>query len=627
VKTLRDGDGRKAAPAEKPPQAVYFGIAASPGVAIGTFFSAPTQTVFDALPETASGDTDAEIAAFDRAVHVVREELRASGRAMGTRLPEEVGALYDVYELALGDPHLTGEIIRRIRSGMSAAAATRDTVEVMASQFEAMENAYLRARAEDVRAVGRRVLRHLMSLAEDGDAPPQRTVLLGKGLGLACLSAIPEDRLVGLVCTGGSTLSHGVIVARALGIPAVVGVSAIPLDQVDGHEVILDGYRGRVILDPEPAVRAEFARLKRESTSIVAAPGCERDLPACTSDGVRVALHVNIALRSEIPLAKEQGAEGVGLYRTELPFLLRAEPPAEDTQYAIYRELLESFVPRPVIMRTLDVGGDKPLPYLPQDEANPALGLRGIRFCLAYPELFLTQLRALLRANAGLGNLHLMLPMIATPSEISQARGLIERAHEESRSAGRASALAPLGIMIEVPAAVFGIDALLEGVDFVSVGTNDLAQYVLAADRTNAALASPCDAFAPAVLRAIGMAAAGAARHGIPLSVCGELAGEPLGALLLLGLGVDSLSLSPGGIPRIKRLVRHVSHEDARALWKRAVTLASAEAVRIMLSEALAARGLADLNVRPPLGSGHGPIPRVDVDQHRGADRPHDNSQ
>ncbi|MGA7980342.1 MAG: phosphoenolpyruvate--protein phosphotransferase [Chromatiaceae bacterium] len=589
----------KAARAEKPPQTIYAGIPASPGVAIGRFFAAPSASALEAVPDTVSADPGIEIAMLDAAMHALQDELQASGRAMASRLPEEIGALYAVYEMILADPQLRGEIVGRIRSGQSAAAAVRDTVTSMARQFEAMENAYLRARAEDARAVGRRILRHLISGAPDDDAPPQWTILLGKGLGLACLSAVPGDQLVGLVCTGGSRLSHGVIIARALGIPAVVGVSGLRLEEADGHEVILDGYRGQVILDPEPALRAEFDRLRQEASPLPVASAGEHELPARTIDGVQVALQANIALLREIPLAKEQGAEGVGLYRTELPFLLRTDAPDEDTQYAIYRELLESFAPRPVTMRTLDAGGDKPLLYLPQDEANPALGRRGIRLCLAYPELFLTQLRALLRANAGLGNLRLMLPMVTTPSDIAEARVLIDHAHRELQSAGRGSALPPVGIMIEVPAAVFGIDALVEIVDFISIGTNDLAQYVLAADRTNPALEKLCDPLTPAVLRAIGMAAEGAARRGIPVSVCGELAGDPFGALLLLGLGVDALSLSAGGMPRIRHLVRRVARADARELWKLALTLHSARAVRDMLAEALAVRGLGSLSDRP----------------------------
>ena len=592
VRGRNDSRSSQVTPTERPGQTVYVGIPASPGVVIGTLFVAPSAIALDAVLDKASADPDAERAALETAMHALGEEFRMSRNTQASRLPEAIGALYGVNEMILADPDLLGEITHRIYAGQSAAAAVRDTVDIIARQFEAMENAYLRTRAEDVRAVGRRILRHLMSRDADRHALPERTILLGKGLGLACLSAIPGEQLAGLICTGGSTLSHGVILARALGIPAVVGVATMPLDQADGREVILDGYRGRVILNPEPAVRAELVNLQQEGSLHTQAPADEHELSARTIDGVQVALHANISLRSEIRVAKEQGAEGVGLYRTEWPFLLGDDAPAEDAQYAIYRELLEAFFPHPVTMRTLDAGGDKPLPYLPQDEANPALGRRGIRLCLAHPKLFLTQLRALLRANASLGNLRLMLPMITLPSDIAQARVFIERAHGQLQSAGQASTLPPVGIMVEVPAAVFGIDTLADMVDFISIGTNDLAQYVLAADRTNPALENLCDALTPAVLRAIGMAADGAARRGIPVGVCGELAGDPFGALLLLGLGVDSLSLSAAGIPHIRRLVRRVSRKDARALWKAALNLGSAGAVRSMLAEALEVRGL-----------------------------------
>ncbi|MEA3273862.1 MAG: phosphoenolpyruvate--protein phosphotransferase [Pseudomonadota bacterium] len=594
-----DGNrNRRSPPGEGRSQVLYVGTPASPGVAVGMLFAPASAASLEDVPDRAATDPDAELDALEAAMSAVHAELRDSGAEMATRLPDEVGTLYGVYEMILADPHLMEEAVRRIRGGQWAPAALCDTVQSMARNFEAMEDAYLRARAEDIRAVGRRILLRLLPRGSAPEIPLEQTVLLGKGLGLACITGIPSERLAGLVCTGGSTLSHGVIVARALGIPAVVGVEGLRLDQGDGREVILDGYRGRVILDPTPEVRAEFQRLQREETRLVEGFAAEYDLPARTLDGVPIALQANISLLSEIPRARERGAEGVGLFRTEFPFLLHDDIPDEDTQYNIYRELLETFAPHPVNIRTLDAGGDKPLPYLPQAESNPALGQRGIRLCLAHPEMFLSQLRALLRANAGLGNLRLMLPMVTLGAEIRETRELIDRAHRDLEIAGRPSMLPPVGIMVEVPAAVLRIDALAAQAAFVSIGTNDLTQYILAADRTNAALGSLCDPLTPAVLTAIGMAAEGAARQGIPVGVCGELAGDTLGALLLLGLGVDSLSLSAGGIPRVKHLIRAFSRGAARDLWKQALALDSAGGVRAMLTDVLEARWLGGL-IRP----------------------------
>ena len=296
--------------------------------------------------------------------------------------------------------------------------------------------------------------------------------------------------------------------------------------------------------------------------------------------------------------AKELGAEGVGLYRSELPFLLRDAFPGEEVQYRAYRELLEAFAPRPVIIRTLDAGGDKALPYLPLAEANPALGLRGIRLSLEHPEIFLTQLRALLRANAGLGNLRLLLPMVTLPAELRETRSLVEQAHAGLLKDGQAAAVPPVGIMLEVPAAVFRIEELAAAADFVAIGTNDLTQYVLAADRGNTYVEAMCDALSPAVLAAVGLAVKGARKQGVPVSVCGEMAGDPLGALLLLGLGVDALSMTSGSIPRIKRVIRAFTRVQAQVLWERALQQESPQQVRKMLAEAMERGGLGAL-VRP----------------------------
>jgi phosphotransferase system enzyme I (PtsP) len=283
------------------------------------------------------------------------------------------------------------------------------------------------------------------------------------------------------------------------------------------------------------------------------------------------------------------------LYRSEFPFLLRDTLPGEDTQYAIYRELLAAFHPLPVTIRTLDAGGDKVLPYLRFSEDNPALGQRGIRLCLQHPEIFLTQLRALLRANAGLGNLRLLLPMLTLTSELHEARILIERARVGLEEDGQPASLPPIGIMVEVPAAVFRIDELAAEADFVSIGTNDLTQYLLATDRGNPYVGKMCDPLTPAVLDAIGMVVEGARRRGIAVSVGGELAGDPSGALLLLGVGVDALSMTPGSIGRVKQVIRTFSAGQAGDLWKEALRQESAQRVREMLKRALVQKGIGSL--------------------------------
>lgn len=433
--------------------------------------------------------------------------------------------------------------------------------------------------------------------------PPERTLLLGENLAVAGILSVPQDRLAGLICTGGSVLSHGVVVARALGIPAVVGVSGLDLALGDGRRpAILDGDRGRVILDPRPEVVAEYERLLREERAHAADLVADRDLPACTTDGFTVALQAKISLLAEIPMAREAGARSVGLYRSEMPFLVRERAPGEETQAALYRELLEAFAPHPVTIRALDAGSDKPLPELYQAEPNPALGQRGIRLLLANPELFLTQLRALLRANAGIGNLRLLLPMVSLPGEVRAARRLLDQAYREVAPRVAECVRPPVGVMVEVPAAALRLEEMAGVAEFVAIGTNDLAQFVMAADRTNPSLGGLCDPLSPAVLSLIALAVRAAERRQVPLTVCGEMAGDPLGALLLVGLGVDSLSIAPSGIARIRRLIRSWSRQEAQGLWEEAMRLDSAGVVRAFVLKAIEDKGLGGL-MRPAIDS------------------------
>jgi len=585
-----DADSRAATPQEAlRSQSAFMGTAASPGVAIGVLFAPAALCPLEAVPDQPASDPQAELRLLEEAQSALRRELSTQGAREAGQVPAELHSLSGVYQLLLDDPVLWEELTRRVLDGLWAPAALRDAIHNLSAQFEAMENAYLRVRAEDIRAVGRRLLRHLTDCDDKGWQPPEQTLLMGEGLGVACIMAIPRERLAGLVCTGGSPLSHGVIIAKALGIPAVVGVAGLQLTNGDGRrQAILDGYRGRVILDPKPEVLAEYARLSAEERHRAADLAVDRDLPARTTDGVTVDLQANVALLGEIPMAKEAGARSVGLYRSEIPFLIQDTEPDEEAQTVIYRELLESFAPHPVTIRTLDAGSDKPLPYLPQSEPNPALGQRGIRLLLANPQLFHTQLRALLRANAGIGNLRLLLPMVTLPAEVHAARCLIDQAYREVSTIIAECVRPSVGIMVEVPAVALRIDAMAGLADFVSIGTNDLAQFVLAADRTNTSLEAFCDPLTPAVLSMIALAVQGARQRGIPVGVCGEMAGDPLGALLLLGLGVDSLSVSAIALPWIRRLIRAWSSREAKRLWVHALALDSAEAVRALLGQAIA---------------------------------------
>lgn len=416
----------------------------------------------------------------------------------------------------------------------------------------------------------------------------KRVLLYGRSLDPASLTSLPLESIAGLVCTGEAPLSHGVVLARSLGIPVVIGVQGLGLEAgARPCPAIVDGYRGRLILHPRPEVLAEHRAWIAAEQALEEELGRETGLPSRTSDGAALALEANIALLRDIGPARRAGARAVGLYRSELLFLGRGEPPDEKSQTAAYRELLSAFAPQPVNVRTLDAGSDKPLPWVTGREVNPALGRRGIRLSLAHPELFLTQLRALVQANAGLGNLRLILPMVTLPEEVRAARALLEQASREVRGP-----VPPVGVMLEVPAAVLRVDALCAQVGLVSIGTNDLSQYVLAADRTSPDLGTMVDYLTPAVLEAIRLAVTGARRRGAEVNVCGEMAADPLGVPLLLALGADSLSVPPRAIPRIRRLVRGLTRVQAQRLWREARRLGGAAEVRALMREALKSQGL-----------------------------------
>jgi phosphotransferase system, enzyme I, PtsP len=568
------------------------GIQAASGVAIGTVALLDPLAKLESIPDRQAQDIDAEETTFRTAVADLQRELGATSERLAPVLTKEVRALFDVYVRLLGNDGLVSDTVERIRAGHWALGAWRDAIAEHADVFEQMEDPYLRARAEDIREIGQRLLVRLQSEVRESRLFPERSILVGDTIGITEIAAVPAGRLAGIVCMRGSALSHTAVLARALGIPAVVSLASLPIGRLNGCEMVVDGYQGRIYVRPSHKVLEAFQQRISEAKALSQHLIALRDVPAETPDGVRLPLYANIGLVSDIVAAQNSGAEGVGLYRTEYPFLLREAFPVEGEQYQIYRELLESFAEKPVTLRTLDVGGDKLLPYFPVQEDNPFLGCRGIRFSLDHPEIFLIQLRAMLRANAGLNNLQVLFPMISTVGEVDEALGLLARAHRELLEEGQASTEPRVGVMIEVPSAVYLAAALAERVDFLSVGTNDLTQYMLAVDRNNAQVTTPYDSLHPAVLNAIDHVVKAAHLQRKPVSVCGEMAGDPAGALLLLGMGVDALSMSPASLSRVKLVIRSFSLQRARALLDAALCMEDGFAIHRLLNGALEQAGV-----------------------------------
>jgi phosphotransferase system enzyme I (PtsP) len=566
------------------------------GIAIGTLVVAFPEADLNAVPDREGGPPEEEARIFLEAVAAVRGEIEHAASRMTTLIKPEELAIFTVHAMLLHpDGRLVSEALERIRGGQWAQGALRDTWSANARIFEQMDEGYIRTRAEDIRDIGRRVLQKLQRASSGPRTLPRRCILVGEEISIAQVAEVPSKRLVGIVSVRGSAYSHTAVLARALGIPAVLGFDDLPLSRLDGEEAVIDANQARLFIAPPASVLQEFRRALREQEAVGRELAELRDLPARTRDGRRIQLSVNTGLLSDISPTLGSGADGVGLYRTEVPFLVRDAFPDEDEQVAVYRKVLEAFAPQPVNMRTLDVGGDKPLPYFRYEEDNPFLGWRGIRVTLDHPEIFSTQLRAMLRADIGIGNLRILFPMVTSLDEVDAAKALLEAAHGELAARGLAVTLPQVGVMVEVPAAVHLAGPLARRVDYLCIGGNDLTQYLLAVDRGNARVARLADGLHPAMLHAIHQTIEGARHEGRAVTFCGELAADPLAVVLAIGLGATGLSMAASAVPRAKAVIRGISLRRARSLAERALALESAAEVRAHLTQGLERAGLAHL--------------------------------
>ena len=576
-------------------EAKFIGVPGSPGAAVGTAVVVLPPADLEVVPDKTVDDIAAELALFNDALEGVRSDMRALSARMATQLRPEERALFDVYLMMLEDAALGNEVVKVIRTGQWAQGALRQVIGEHINRFELMDDAYLRERASDVKDLGRRLLAYLQQARQQTLVYPDNCILVSEELSPAMLGEVPEGKLVGLVSVQGSGNSHVAIFARAMGIPTVMGVVDLPYSKIDGIQLIVDGYHGEVFTNPSEVLRKQYAEVVEEERQLAQGLDALRALPCETLDGHRMPLWVNTGLLADVKRAQERGAEGVGLYRTEVPFMIKERFPSEKEQLAIYREQLAAFHPLPVTMRSLDIGGDKALSYFPIKEDNPFLGWRGIRVTLDHPEIFLVQTRAMLKASEGLNNLRILLPMISGIQELEEALHLIHRAWGEVRDEGTDVPLPPVGVMIEIPAAVYQVRELARQVDFLSVGSNDLTQYLLAVDRNNPRVADLYDFLHPAVLQALRLVVAGAHAEGKPVSICGEMAGDPACAVLLMAMGFDGLSMNATNLPKVKWLLRRVAPSRAGP---------ASPAPRKSVSASLAQISLAAIKVNPSPGSG-----------------------
>ena len=557
----------------------------SPGVAIGPARPrVPAAAVADSLYERAL-DATGEWSRLTAARAACGADLRASRAQAATTVGEQGAALFDALLLLLDDDALLTDARRRIDAGQAAPTAWTAAVQQVQSAFQALPDAYLRERADDVGAVGQQVLRSLLGVGTDGpagDGGPTASagVLIAMDLTPAEAVALDPTRIVGVVLGAGSATSHSAILVRGLGIPAVVGAGPGVLTTTEGTLVALDGATGELVVSPDDAVLVRFRSRAKELAATGQAARQRSAQPARTSDGVEVHVGANLGSVEDARLAAELGADLAGLVRTEFLFLDRQEAPDVDEQEAIYRGIANAMGGRRITLRTLDVGGDKPLPYLPAPpECNPFLGVRGIRLALAVPGLLADQLLAIVRVAMDTP-VSVMFPMVSTVDELLAARRALDGALHRAGTARPAGLL--VGMMVEVPAAALKAAAFSPHVDFLSIGTNDLTQYALAAERGNAGVAALADPYDPGVLRLIAATCEGAGDALV--AVCGELAADEAAAQLLIGLGVRELSVSPRAVAGVKQAVRRVDVRAATELGARALDAEGPPAVRALLS-------------------------------------------
>ena len=549
------------------------GLAASPGLAIGPLHLLRRSKIV--VAPTAK-DPERERERLREAIAAAQAELGELYEEVAQKSGPASAAIFLAHAEFLADPGLLERAEPRIAEGHSAGWAWQQTFEGEAEALEKLEDPLLAGRATDLRDVGTRVLRRLAESVEEGPAlPATPAILLADDLTPSDAATLDPALVLGFCTARGGPTSHVAIIARSLGIPAVVGAGAVSLEESQGFQAVLDGDNGALYIDPSPEDLRAAEDARRSLSDRRDVEHRARYEPAITRDGVRIEVVANTGLAKEAAQAVEAGAEGIGLMRSEFLFLERDTPPSEDEQYEAYRQAAEALGGLPLIVRTLDIGGDKEVPYLRLPaEDNPFLGLRGIRLCFAHPELFRTQLRAIFHASAH-GSIKIMYPMIATLEDLRGALAITEQVRQEL-----GAQKLDLGIMIEVPSAVLMAAEMARLVDFFSIGTNDLTQYVLAMDRGHPLLARQADGLHPAVLRMIDQAVRAAAAQNRWVGVCGGVAGDPLGAVILMGLGVTELSVSIPSVAAIKARVRNVSMRDAQSLARRALACDSAEAVR-----------------------------------------------
>lgn len=580
--------------ADKAPQKeelVFHGLPASPGIAFGEAFVVNVEDLPVSEERVPPDQIDLEVQRFETALQETEEELRKLHKQLEEEMGVEHAKILDSHRMILADEMARKDTIRHIKKHkVNAAYAFTVVLDKVLTTFDQIEDQYLKERAEDIRDVKRRVVRNLLGQKVEGLSNlRKKAIVVAMNLTPSDTAALEKKYVLAFVTDAGGSTSHAAIIARSLGIPAVVGLESLSQNVKPYDRLIVDGISGQVVVNPTPETekmfeeaRVKFSEMEKQLLTL-------RDYPAVTLDGHTIELSGNIEIADEVEDVVSHGAKGVGLFRTEYFFITRSTLPSEEEQYRYYSGVVKKLAPDPVLIRTLDIGGDKIAKWaMNVQEANPFMGWRGIRFTLSRKDIFRTQLRAIFRTAAH-GNVRIMFPMISVMEEVLQAKEICEEVKADlKRERYQIGENVEIGIMVETPSAVAIADLLAKEVDFFSIGTNDLIQYTLAVDRGNSRISYLYNDLHPSILRLVRDTVSAAHKEGIWVGVCGEMPGSVYGALLSLGLGLDEFSASSFLIPEIKKIIRSVTFDEVKSLVRKALKLSKSEDVKRLLDKHIA---------------------------------------
>ncbi|MCP2240173.1 phosphoenolpyruvate--protein phosphotransferase [Thermoanaerobacterium thermosaccharolyticum] len=558
------------------------GVAASPGIAIGKVFLYTKKFAEINTRNIDESMVKDEIAKFENALKLTKEQIEKIKEKTEKEFGKDKAEIFEAHLMLANDPELYDSVINMIKTEhVTADNAVNNVIEQHASMMESLDDKYLKERAVDLRDVGSRIINNLLGIVNVNLSElDEDVIIIAKDLTPSDTATMKKDKVLGFATDVGGRTSHTAIMARSLEIPAVVGTGNVTQNVAGGEIAIVDGSEGIVIINPSDDILKEYEdKLNKYKIRIEKLKEL-KDLPAVTTDGKQSMLVANIGTPKDVEGALKNGAEGIGLFRTEFLYMNRNDFPSEEEQFEAYKYVAEKMNGKPVTIRTLDIGGDKKLPYLNMpDEMNPFLGYRAIRLCLDEKEMFKTQLRALLRASA-YGNILIMYPMISSVVEVRKANAILNEVKEELDTKGiKYDKNIKVGIMVEIPSAAVTADILAKEVDFFSIGTNDLCQYTLAVDRMNERIKDYYKPFNPAILRLIKNVIDASHKEGIFTAMCGEMAGDPLTTVILLGLGLDEFSMSASSIPNIKNIIRNISYEKAKEFTEMVLNMSTPDEI------------------------------------------------